>query len=208
MTKKEWTILAIGVGVAVGAGITFGIFSRGVSGGRRRAVRAALKEYKFWNKGKTKESDSSVRARLSRYWENAGAPDYGYAQPWSAAWISHVMEQAGMGDRFPKSPTHHTYIRQAVKSRGDRNAPFVAYTPKEYAPRLGDLVCYARQSGIDFFSDRSFKSHCDIVVDKTKGITTVIGGNVSNTVKATDYQTDRKGRILNDKVKWIIKNNA
>jgi hypothetical protein len=118
---------------------------------------------------------------------------------WSAAFVSYVMRMAGAGTGFPYNGNHHVYIRAAL--RGDAALTIAAERAEDYAPRLGDLVCVGRADNAGLrFDDakqmRSFKSHCDIVVEtgSPEGIA-VLGGNVSDTVAWRRFPTGPDGRL-------------
>jgi hypothetical protein len=53
----------------------------------------------------------------------------------------------------------------------------------EYAPVLGDLICYSRERyklTYEKLPRRRFIGHCDIVVARDKAQISVIGGNVES----------------------------
>lgn len=177
---------------------------------RRNLADLALSEHANWNFGATKESASSMRSDLSKYWSAAGAPDYGYSQAWSAAFISWLFKSSGAKDKFPYASSHSVYIRQAVANRksGMLSGGLIGYRKGEYSPKVGDLICYPRQSGVSFDSDYTYMSHCDLVVDvdKKSGKVITVGGNVSNSVSKTEYDIDQNGRVTTPKVHAILRN--
>ncbi len=177
---------------------------------RRKLADLALAEHANWNFGQTKESSSAMRTELSKYWRAAGAPDYGSSQAWSAAFISWLFNSSGAKQKFPYSASHSTYIRDAIANRksGKRSGALIGYRPEEKPVRIGDLVCYPRQSGVTYDSDYTYKSHCDIVVDidRRNNRVVTIGGNVSNSVSKTYYDIDSNGRVITPKVHAILKN--
>ena len=127
-------------------------------------------------------------------------------EPWSAAFISYVMRKAGAGERFLYSEWHAHYIQRAMKAREeqDPNYGFWGYRLSERAPQLGDLVCYAREDGVDFdHLPPVFKSHCDLVVAVRPREIDVIGGNVEDSVTLKTLATDDKGMLIDKNNKWI-----
>jgi Uncharacterized protein conserved in bacteria (DUF2272) len=122
---------------------------------------------------------------------------------WSAAFISYVMRIAGAGQRFPYSADHADYINAARRvSLGETKAWLVAAERvQDYAPRLGDLVCFGRgqAKGLryeDLPTPALFTSHCDIVVDTTvPGRIGVIGGNVEDTVTMNLVPVTDSGKL-------------
>ena len=176
---------------------------------KRKAVNIALREYEAWGAGSIKETSPAMRANLSKYWSAGNGPDYGYGAAWSAAWISYLFKTAGAGSEFPYAVSHSTYIRKAVENRNaGKRFGLVAYKPGERQPKIGDLICYPRQSGITFETDHAYDSHCDIVVAINKATNQVItlGGNVSNSVSKTVYPLNDQGLIASNKVHAILQN--
>tara|TARA_R110000824_G_scaffold6208_3_gene28642 strand:- start:1953 stop:2639 length:687 start_codon:yes stop_codon:yes gene_type:complete len=182
----------------------------------------ALFGYQTVNKdGKTerkgrKENDEGFFQRVGDYWASVGSSRDGKdrSSPWSAAFISYVMGSAGgvFGVPFRKSGAHNKYIRQYINNRksGNLKAAFVGYRINEKAPKVGDLVCYGRESGAGYDSNSSYKGHCDIVVAKRVGEIEVIGGNVADSVTKKILATDNKGMLIDTNNDWfaVIKNNA
>jgi hypothetical protein len=132
-----------------------------------------------------------------------------WVQPWSAAFISWVMCEGGLGDmsQFARDISHRVYIDQAIRAR-DRQAPeaaFVAHDAGEAEIQPGDLLCNARgSSSYRTLADRRRESgeyaplHCDIVVrvDAEAGLFHMIGGNVMNSVTLTILPGVRDGAHL------------
>lgn len=114
---------------------------------------------------------------------------------WSAAFISWVMCESGLGqkDQFERSIAHHDYIDQAIRARDGEapNAAYVAYNPGEAPLLVGDMLCRAsRPEYADIEArrphlDEGARTHCDIVVklDEEAGEILAIGGNVSDSVR-------------------------
>ncbi len=175
---------------------------------KRKFVNLALDEYKAWNAGATKETAPEMRQELTKYWTAANAPDYGYGAAWSAAFISYLFKEGGAGTRFPYASSHSTYIRQAVKNRlaGIKSGTIIGYKPSEYKPKVGDLICKPRQSGVTYETDHAYDSHCDLVVDIKAGQAITIGGNVSNSVTKTIYPLNAAGYVSNPSVHAVLEN--
>ncbi len=142
----------------------------------------------------------AVRAlsRQNRAWQGPGGDAVNWLEPWSAAFVSWVMCEAGLGDmaQFERDISHRVYIDQAIRAR-DGAAPraaFVAHDAGEEAVVPGDLLCNARGSASYRTladrrpeMDRYAPAHCDIVVkvDGPGGRILVIGGNVDQSVTLT-----------------------
>ena len=139
----------------------------------------------------------SIVSRQNRQWRD-GDGDIMWVEPWSAAFISWVMCEAGLGDtgQFRRDIAHWRYVDQAIEAR-DGQAPeaaYVAYDVGETELQPGDLLCNPRggrtyRSLADRRPDQGDQAplHCDIVVRVDTGARTaaVIGGNVVNGVSLT-----------------------
>ncbi len=135
------------------------------------------------------------------------------AYAWSAAFISYVMRIAGANERFPYSPNHWTYVNAAASG----TSPILrARDLRQYAPKLGDLVCYGRgrSTGMRFTdlpSTSFWPGHCSMVVAATPGTISVIGGNVDDAVTLTHVPvgpdgllSDPDGHLLDSRYPWFV----
>jgi hypothetical protein len=114
--------------------------------------------------------------------------------PWSAAFVSWVMCESGLGnpDQFQRAIAHHVYIDQGIRARDERppRAAFVAHDVGDAAIVPGDLLCSARRPAYGTLEERrrqigaGARTHCDIVVktDVAAQRVLAIGGNVRGTV--------------------------
>jgi hypothetical protein len=169
------------------------------------------------------EREEGLWQRVGEYWWlglNAGSPESAWTgkhdgngaafspdidgdYAWSAAFISYVMRIAGAGARFPYSADHADYINAARRvSLGQTSQWLIAAERvQDYAPRLGDLVCFGRggAKGLryeDLPTPALFTSHCDIVVDTSvPGRISVIGGNVQDSVTMNDVPVTPDGKL-------------
>lgn len=126
--------------------------------------------------------------------------------PWSAAFVSAVMREAGFGPReFRFSAAHAQYV---VAARDGQTSAFeVLPTPTTLAP--GDLVCgvrteEARQRQIGLHEIRGggegegvTPMHCDIVVsvDGQALRAQAVGGNVQQSVSRRELLLGLDGRL-------------
>ena len=129
--------------------------------------------------------------------------------PWSAAFISWVMCEGGLGAtaQFQRAIAHHTYIDQALRGR-DGSAPqaaFVAYDAGETTIAPGDLLCSSRRPAYRTIAERrrqmgvGARSHCDVVVkvDEVGRRIFAIGGNVRGVVSLKSFPAVREaGRAM------------
>jgi len=140
-------------------------------------------------------SDGSwILSRQNAVWQGPSGVASRWRDPWSAAFVSWVMCESGLGDQdqFRRAIAHHAYIDQAIQARDDMSmrAAFTAYDVGERALSPGDLVCSARRPAYRTIAERrpdmgnGIRSHCDIVVqiDHPNERILVIGGNVRGAV--------------------------
>lgn len=144
----------------------------------------------------------------NREWRRTDRP-IDWVQPWSAAFVSWVMCEAGLGDmnQFTRDISHRVYIDQAIRARDGQapDAAFVAHDAGEAEIQPGDLLCNARGSAsYRTLADRRRDTgeyaplHCDIVVrvDAEAALFHMIGGNVLNSVTLTILPGVRGGEHL------------
>lgn len=163
-------------------------------------------EYKLWGNETLKDancSDPIVKGAIKKYWEAAKSKyTCESGEPWSAAFISFIMQKSGV--EFPFSTSHNTYI---VKGRDDKSYTWQTYDVADQNANVmvGDLVCYARDSDIntplsEIYTYKSKElpgslTHCDCVREITTLKANTYGGNVSNTVKQTEIKLTEEGLI-------------
>ncbi len=179
---------------------------------KRNLVQLARREWRRWNRGRTKEGNPRMRSVLAAYWRRGAGwlpsgSRWWHRYPWSAAFISWLMRKAGAGHHFAYAAAHAHYIAQARENRrsGGRS-PFQAFRTTEIAPEPGDLVCKRRQSGVTFDNvRRGHKTHCDVVTAVRPGHLITIGGNVRNSVSQTTVRTNADGQITDPRYFAIIR---
>jgi len=187
-----------------------------LSGIRRNIVQIALQELRRWGNGRIKESNRTLRPVLESYWRTGvgwlpSKPNWWSSVPWSAAFISWVMRQAGAGPAFRYAGGHSYYIAAAKQNRlSNSSNPFQAYRINEVSPQEGDIVCKSRAgSGATYDNIRGgMPTHCDIVVARQPGKLLTVGGNVSDSVKITEVPIDAAGRIRAPRYFAVIKTGA
>jgi hypothetical protein len=154
---------------------------------------------------------SWIVARQNDRWEGSDGIAARWNAPWSAAFVSWVMCEAGLAatTQFERAVAHHTYIDQAIRARDGRapQAAFVAYDVGEAAIEPGDLLCSARRPAYRTIAERrrqtgvGARSHCDVVVsiDESRERVLAIGGNVRGVVSLKQLpavrQTDKPLRL-------------
>lgn len=149
-----------------------------------------------------------IVAQQNRRWAERG-PGVRWNAPWSAAFISWVMCEAGLGtnDRFRRAIAHWTYVDQAIHARDGQegNAGYVAWDIGERPVEPGDMLCSSRRPVYRTLADRrrqmgqGASSHCDIVVevDPERERILAIGGNVLRAVslKVLPGRRDAEGAV-------------
>jgi hypothetical protein len=149
----------------------------------------------------TSDGKESLRQAAIR----AGLSD----SPWSAAFISYVMHQAGLDDeQFRYAAAHWEYVKQAFGS--DPRYAYRACDPRHTPPRKGDLLCYSRGTlAPDNFNGWvsavqlpgfSAASHCEVVVsvDRAASKMETVGGNVLQSVAMRRLKLNRNGILSSD----------
>jgi len=176
----------------------------------------AKEELKKW-KG-IKELSPKVSETLVKYWKSVGrvfspeqmqsASVHG-AWPWSSAFISYIFYKAGAKDQFPYSSGHSGYFQKAKQNRSNSKASLRGFRISEYAPKIGDLIVFSRQSGAGYDTSGFFPSHGELVVEVGNGFVKTIGGNVSDAVIESKFTTDQKGFVTRKERDFfmVIQNN-
>jgi hypothetical protein len=136
-----------------------------------------------------------ILSRQNAIWKGEDGVAARWRDPWSAAFVSWVMCEGGLGDRnqFRHAIAHHAYIDQAIEARDKDASPaaFVAFDVGEMPVEPGDLLCFSRRPVYRSIAERrrqlgtGIRSHCDIVikVDAENERILGIGGNVRGAVR-------------------------
>jgi hypothetical protein len=130
--------------------------------------------------------------------------------PWSAAFISYVIRQAGVAaSAFKFANAHRVFIydafaASAAEETNEAGKWLYRACPLTTRPRLGDLICQQRESALADASDETVRAHiraeltrpadartvrhthCEVVVhvDEPARKVYTIGGNVNQSVTA------------------------
>lgn len=176
-----------------------------VSNLAQKAKAKAEAEYAAWNNGRYTERESRVTSRMKNYWKAVGwnpstsqiqSSSWQSRSPWSAAFTSWVMKEAGAGSQFNYSAAHAAYIVGAKNNTGNQSKQFWGYQGQAVKPQVGDLVCFSRQSGVNFNNIRiGHKTHCDLVTEAASAHVIVIGGNTSDGFGGKSAHTVGKKRV-------------
>ncbi|WP_304298727.1 DUF2272 domain-containing protein [Chromatium okenii] len=164
------------------------------------------------------EDDSDRHSdRVNVYWRIVKEPQLtgmDCNKPWSAAFISWIMQAAGVPTtQFPLAEAHSTYIASIIANASEPRRWFVPRRISDYSPKPGDLICASRGKArprfvngyISASSLQGMSGHCDLVVGASARSLEVIGGNVRNSVSKTTLELNNKGRLLpSAKRPWFV----
>ncbi|MEM8580107.1 MAG: DUF2272 domain-containing protein [Pseudomonadota bacterium] len=174
-------------------------------------VRLCRRELAFFEDGKRKETEDPHFKRVGEYWELLDLPYDGLRtdQPWSAAFVSWIMSNAGAGDKFPYRQAHCHYFQHFNGSIPGQL--YRALPPKspDAIPEPGDVVHFGREyaKSFDFETaadkyagDTFYPSHSDLIVsvDLAGNAATTIGGNLSDSVREDRIKLTSAG-LLSDR---------
>ncbi len=199
-------------------------------------VAVALREWHDWGRTCVDATDGAARleragadeldtapfdaqARVLRYWSlgtgdasRPGEPPRANA-PWSAAFISFLMQQVGVvAPSFVGNAAHSRYLRALLaREREARDEAQFELLRADQAPaKPGDLLCgprnisrlrdritLLRMESVDDL-DHLTSAHCDLVVavDGPRRIARVVGGNVFDSVAMTKLPLTIDGRLI------------
>jgi hypothetical protein len=196
---QEWAFF--GFRVVDQSEVSRGTRRRGARLGAVEAARVAASIAGYW--AVTPEGTWIVERQNDR-WNGARGVGARWNAPWSAAFLSWVMCEAGLGSasQFQRAVAHHSYIDQAIRARDGRapQAAFTAYDAGEMPIEPGDLVCSSRRPVYRTLAERrrqmgvGARSHCDVVVsvDEAGERILAIGGNVRGTVSLKLFPAVRR----------------
>lgn len=151
------------------------------------------------------ESREPLASRIGAYWRAAGHPEWdGRAdKPWSGAFVSWVVKDAGINGRdFRPAGRHAEYMKAMLDLQiAGQPGRYVVKDWRDVAPKSGDLVCAGTRAAshrdaraLRAAADREV-THCDVVIDNRNGRLRVVGGNVSDSVSMSFFPTDSSGRL-------------
>ena len=159
--------------------------------GRAESARVAASIAGYWT---VTPQGGWIIGEQNDAWRGPRGVGSRWRYPWSAAFVSWVMCEAGLGEPalFQRAVAHHVYIDQAIRARR-ADAPaaaFAAYDVGEAPVEPGDLLCSARRPAYRSIAERrrqlgvGARTHCDIVVklEPSHRRILAIGGNVRGAV--------------------------
>jgi len=161
------------------------------------------------------DEEVSHSSRINQYWRAVGKnrlSGYDCREPWSAAFVSWVMQAAGVPkSQFPPSGAHRYYLNHFLGNVRDPDAALLPHAIDDYKPRPGDLICAMRgrfkpTEAIQGLPDvLSAGLHCDIVVETDGRTLQAIGGNVRNSVSKTVLTLAPDGYLQFSNIRpWVL----
>jgi hypothetical protein len=197
VAMDEWRLWGMRVDDSNGAGY---VQADATMGERQPGLWQRVGEY-WWEGMNENEPDNAFTGKHDANGKVFAVAVNGH-YAWSAAFISYVMRIAGAGEKFPYAPDHATYINYAARAAQGhvRNPLLIAENPANYAPRLGDLVCFGRGwarrlTFADLPEGQNYPAHCSIVVAGAVEQISVIGGNVDDAVVLEHVPTNAAGMV-------------
>jgi len=153
--------------------------------------------------------------RINQYWRAVGAyrlSGYDCKEPWSAAFISWIMQAAAVPKYlFPPGSAHRTYLNHFLANADDPDAVLIPHTIQEYKPKPGDLICASRgkvrptEVMNELPDSLHSRLHCDIVVETDGQTLQAIGGNVRNSVSKTFLTLSPEGHLqFSRRLPWLL----
>lgn len=125
--------------------------------------------------------------------------------PWSAAFVSYVMNRAGVPG-FRASASHVDFVRHALQE--PEESPYLFADLDTTPPAMGDLLCFSRMRHVlghqglrEVFASgagNGLGMHCDVVVAAHKegdSRAYLVGGNVLQGVTLRVLPLNRKGML-------------
>ena len=152
--------------------------------------------------GAWEDDDPTHSERVASYWRSCGKTGLtgmDCREPWSAAFISWIMQNAGVPDyQFRRDSAHWVYLADLIDQSYYPGRWFVPRRVTDYSPAPGDLICASRGPShpatiSGYTNARALQGaslHCDLVVDKGAQTLESIGGNVRNSVSKSTLELD------------------
>ncbi|HYN78138.1 MAG TPA: DUF2272 domain-containing protein [Lamprocystis sp. (in: g-proteobacteria)] len=157
--------------------------------------------------GLWEDDDTSHSDRVGAYWRAAGKGRLNgmdCREPWSAAFMSWIMQGAGVPEgQFRRDSAHWVYLADMIEESYFPGRWFVPRRVGDYSPAPGDLICASRgptrpATLNGYTSARALQGlnlHCDLVVGKDGQRLESIGGNVRNSVSKSTLELDGQGHL-------------
>ncbi|MEC5323106.1 DUF2272 domain-containing protein [Aurantimonas sp. A3-2-R12] len=156
-----------------------------------RAIQEAISEWIRFDKGDGREDRQPYSSYINEMWTARGLPGLSgtdISSPWSAAFISFILENAGY-TKTTFDIRHSTYIHESIQNRIlGRDRDFIGYRLDEAQPQVGDLLCQWRETETTYDEAETqsrFPSHTDLIIAARPHAVITLGGNVANATSNT-----------------------
>ena len=142
-------------------------------------LRTVIGQWVRFNKGMGNEASAPFYRYVGEMWSSIGESFDGRDRgvPWSAAFISYVVRNAGSAyAKFKFAAAHSVFAHDAIQARVQSltEKPFWGYRRTEQKPELGDIIVRNRAGNsfsYDYAENHSqYISHSDIVVEVTSHV--------------------------------------
>lgn len=155
------------------------------------AKLAGIAESEYKNYHGIDEGDSPLKERIKHYYATLNFHFESVEVPWSAAFISFCVHEAGASaQEFLFNLQHSQFVFKAIQNATNKTGVFRAYDFRTQSVRVGDILHNNQPGGTYDFDHAkhhtSYSSHSAIVisrgVDSTGKFAYVVGGNEGNSV--------------------------
>lgn len=151
------------------------------------------------------EADLALCKQIKKYWTDIGIEFTSCVSvPWSAAFVSWCVKQAGAtASEFKFADGHSKFVYKAIQDALNGPGVFHGLDISVYAPNIGDIIQNNR-GGLSFDyayarTHKNYQSHSAIVVETgqdTDGhYALTIGGNEGNSIRRTVVRLNLQGFI-------------
>jgi hypothetical protein len=146
------------------------------------------------------EHDAKLKAEIKKMWGDVGFTFPGVSTPWSAVFVSAMMERAGAtAGEFRFAAAHSEFVHKAIANEKAGTGVFRAVPINQHAPQPGDVIQNNRDGQTltyDFAAKHAaYTSHSAIVVKIEGGFALTIGGNEGNSIRMKKIPLDASGMI-------------
>jgi hypothetical protein len=208
--RLSWAGVPIGSPPTPNPGLKRGMISRALGEWEyfdRQTVAFHGSDESIPHVGAWEDDNDIYSGRVNLYWRAVGKPGLtgmDCHDPWSAAFISWVMDASGVpAYEFPRATAHSVYLASLIERAVLPGRIFIPRRVVDYSPEPGDLICAPRGGARPYSGDgytssgmlQGVNTHCDLVVAKSGQRLEVIGGNVRNSVSKTTLELEDNGHL-------------
>lgn len=150
------------------------------------------------------EEDEPLRTQIKAYWSAVGLPPQPVSTPWSAAFVSWCVKQAGATSaEFKFAAAHSKFVHKAIANAAAGTGVFHGLDAATAKPGVGDIIQNNRGGSTFNFAHAkakdSYQSHSAIVIetgtDTLGRYALTVGGNESDSVRRVRVALKSDGTI-------------